>query len=254
MGFPKRFENLPKDEQKRVRAAGTQMGELAFQHCAAVLIASPADIGPGQTNNGSAFVLKLQNDYFLGTAWHVVQEWFLRTANGERLLFQVGHADFPPRNRVAWHDETDDVVFLSIDANDVKRIGIVPTEPIRGWPPPRPSVGDALLVAGYPGSLRDFEESDGFEFGSFTASFRVTSVHERYLICQFERENWIADEHLEIPPQGAPLGGMSGGPAFLIQELVYPLVGLISEHSSAFELMRITTLAHVPGTFRTEAV
>jgi len=39
---------------------------------------------------------------------------------------------------------------------------------------------------------------------------------------------------------------MSGGPALLVKNLAYPLVGLISEFSRDFELLYIKTLSHVP--------
>ena len=64
---------------------------------------------------------------------------------------------------------------------------------------------------------------------------------------QFEREQLISSDDRVIPPAGTDLGGMSGGPVFLVQDLPYPLVGLISEYSSEFELMRIVTLGHLPS-------
>src|SRR6266508_6795862 len=123
MDLPDRFEDLPVAEQKRIRKAGHKMGEFAFQHCAAVLVAPPPGLALGRVNNGSAFILKLEERYYLGTAWHVVDAWQKRTASGEHLLFQVGHADLPPAGRLAWHSEADDVAFLRIDDFDVSRIG-----------------------------------------------------------------------------------------------------------------------------------
>lgn len=36
---------------------------------------------------------------------------------------------------------------------------------------------------------------------------------------------------------------MSGGPVFPLQELVYPLVGIITDFHSEFELLRVANLA-----------
>jgi hypothetical protein len=109
--LPERFEDLPVPEQQRILRAGNKMGELAFQRCTAILVAPPPGSAPGRVNNGSAFVLQLNEQYYLGTAWHVVDAWQKRTASGERLLFQVGHADLPPTGRLAWHSKDDDVAF-----------------------------------------------------------------------------------------------------------------------------------------------
>ena len=249
MDLPKRFEELPTSEQERVRRAGDQMGRYAFQHCAAVLVAPPPNCGPGRINNGSAFILRLDSRYYLGTAWHVVQAWQLRTAAGERLLFQVGHADLPPTGRLVWHDEVGDIAFLMVDEFDVQRIGIMPCESVLGWPPPKPAPGERLLFAGYPGSLREHGDDGVMDFGSFTGLVSATSVRDRYVVAQFQREHLISNDGRELPPVGADLGGMSGGPVFLVKNLVYPLAGIITQHNSEFELMQISTLDHVPPAF-----
>jgi hypothetical protein len=138
---------------------------------------------------------------------------------------------------------------LRIDKSDVARIGITPCEPVTGWPPPKPAIGDRLLFAGYPGQLREHEEDNVMDFGSFTGLLSATSVRERHVLVQFKREHLISNDGRELPPVGADFGGMSGGPVFLVRNLMYPLVGVITEHNSAFELMRMATLNHLPPDF-----
>ncbi len=249
MDISENSPDLPAAEQSRVRAAGNQMTHLAFRHSAAVLV-GPRPGTQGRVNNGSAFVVELDGTFCLGTAWHVVGSWLARTSECEELLFQVGGAALTPSGRILWKDESDDLVFLRLTDGEVRKIGVLPFQPVSGWPPPKPTVGSYILVAGYPGIWRNHLDWESMDFRSFSALLRVTTVGERHLVCQFERQHWIAGNGEEIPPPGADLGGMSGAPALLVQDLAYPLVGLVSEHSSAYELMRITTLSHAPAEFK----
>jgi hypothetical protein len=200
----------------------------------------------GLVNNGSAFVLQSSENYYLGTALHVVDAWLRRTEAGERLLFQVGHADLPPRDRFVWKSEPDDIAFLEIDAFDVQRIGVLPCETSGGWPPPTPRNGDQLMFAGFPGLLRERDGDNAVNFGSFVGTVSATTVREHHVVSQFEREHLISSDDRGVPPPGTDLGGMSGGPVFLLRKLDYPLVGLISEYSAQFELLRIATFGHLP--------
>lgn len=245
--LPSRFEDLPVVEQERVRTAAMGMGRLAFSHCVAVVIAPPPGTGPGRFNNGTGFVLNFEGSYFLGTANHVVASWLRRTRDGERVLFQVGAADLPPVDRVVWQDETADIAFLRIDPSDVPRIGIQPYEPVLGWPPPAPKAGNFILFAGYPATTRILPDHESADFGCFSGLVSVTSAHDDHLICQFEREHWISHDGGPLPPMGVDLGGLSGAPAMLVTDIAYPLVGVVVEHGSEYELMRVSLLTGVPN-------
>lgn len=74
----------------------------------------------------------------------------------------------------------------------------------------------------------------------------VTTSGDSHLWCQWERENMI---HFSgaggIPPQGVQLGGMSGGPVCLVRQLDYPLVGIVTDFQSDWELMRLGMLSAV---------
>jgi hypothetical protein len=71
---------------------------------------------------------------------------------------------------------------------------------------------------------------DELSFGSYSSgSCRVTDVHSDYVTCEFERETWITT----FPgPELESLGGLSGGPAFVIRHrpsgvISYEYAGLI---------------------------
>jgi hypothetical protein len=170
------------------------------------------------------------------------------TAAGETLLFQAGGLALNPSERLAWKDDVNDIAFLRVLPGEAERVGISVCEPIEGWPPPHPAVGSYVLVSGFPGVERFHIAPDEVEFGAFSTLLQVTAVHERYVVCQFNRENWIS-EGRRIPPPGTVLGGMSGGPMLLDQNVAYPLAGLVSEFSASFELLYLKTLSHVPADF-----
>lgn len=224
------------------------MGRFVFQRTAAVLVCPPPGAA-GRVSNGSGFVLRLEGKLYLGTAWHVVESWLRRSSSGERVLFQVGSATCAPAGRIVWKDERGDLVFLRLEEREAALMGISVFEPICGWPPPKPSVGDFIHVAGYPAVQREQPAHDAWDFHSLGFRLSVKSVGERHLACQFEREYWVTTGGAAIPPEGIDLGGMSGGPALLEGHLAYPLIGLVAEHTPAYEIMRVSTLSHVPSTF-----
>lgn len=243
-----RFEDLPVADRRRVLAAGDVMGRLVWRHTAAVLIAPPPGVA-GDINNGSCFILRLQETPYLGTAWHVLKKWFHRTANGESVVFQVGGARVMPSERVVWKDEQTDIAFLRLQEREAALVGISAFEPVCGWPPPMPSVGDFIHLAGYPAIHREHLSDDALDFRSLGFRLSVKNVSDCHLSCQFEREYWVATSGAAIPPEGIDLGGMSGGPVLLEQALAYPIVGLVSEHTSGFEITRVSTFAHLPTGF-----
>jgi hypothetical protein len=242
--LPERFEDLEPAERLRVLKAGSAMTHFVFGRAVAVLLSAP--IGQsGYLRSGSAFVLRLLDHDYLGTAWHVVKEWHDATSTGNKIVFQVGAVSLNPIDRLAWKDEQNDIAFLRLISGEAQRVGVQPSEPLFGWPPPHPESGSYLLLSGYPGIERRRPADDEFDFGAFSTMLQVTASHENYIVCQFQREHWIS-EGRDVPPPGTDLGGMSGGPALLVKNLAYPLIGLISEFSRDYELLYVKTLSHVP--------
>ncbi len=243
--LPERFEDLEPAERLKVLKAGSAMTHFVFARAATVLLSAPVGKS-GYVRSGSGFTLRLADNDYLGTAWHVVKEWHDATKAGNRIVFQTGALALNPNDRLAWKDEKNDIAFLRLLPGEAQRIGIEPCEPLVGWPPPHPKAGSYLLLSGYPGVERIRPANDEFDFGAFSTLLQVTVSHDSYVVCQFQREHWIS-EGRSIPQAGTDLGGMSGGPALLVKNLAYPLVGLISEFSVGYELLYVKTLSHVPS-------
>ncbi len=100
-------------------------------------------------------------------------------------------------------------------------------------PPQAPTpvkVGDYVTYGGFPGDLRQLAPFGELIFGSYSSgACRVTDLHSDYFTCEFEREYWV--KHFsDAEPQN--LGGLSGGPVFVIRHspsglVSYEYAGLI---------------------------
>lgn len=247
---PKRFAEFSEQEQARIRKAGSSMTHFAFDRSTAIILAAGSD-DTSYFGSGSGFVLRHGDGEYLGTAWHVVEAWQRKRDEGSRVLFQAGQLALNPLDRIVWRDEQNDVVLLRLEPGEAARVGREPCEAPLGWPPPHPAEGSFLLLSGFPGAMRSGPTGDEVGFKSFAALMRVTISRERYLVCQFERDYWVPEDNLLST--NLDLGGLSGGPVFLVTDLSYPLVGLISEFSRDFELLYVKTLSHAPANLRSAA-
>jgi hypothetical protein len=140
-------------------------------------------------------------------------------------------------------------VFIEVLAAEASRMDVWVQEPGPRWPPVQPAVGSYVMLSGYPAETRKQLSVNGFEFPAFSVVLRVDSVSESRIVCQFTRENWISFGHEDIPAPGTNFGGMSGAPVMAVQSLSYPLVGLVSEFHSSFELLYVRTFESLPPEF-----
>jgi len=242
-GDGRRFNELPAGEQSRYRTVAQQMVGLARDLAVPIIFAPPPKTG-GEINGATGTVLELKGKYFVVTASHVLEGYEKRLQSEEGLNFQVGHLPpFDPLPRIAWRDPARDTLLLNLSADEARQVGSCIASTSMGWPPPTPEVGQLVLIAGYPKVLRAVEVQGKVKSGPMSAMFRVTETGDGYFICQIEQEELISfSEGLPIPDACMDLGGLSGGPALLVQKLAYPLVGVVSQYLGSFQLLRIATL------------
>ena len=226
------------------------MTEYAYRRAAAIGIGAPPSRGTAM-RNGSAFLIQQDGAHFLGTAWHVVAYWLKIHKRVKHLLFQVADALIDPEQSVVWRDEVADLAFLSLSPQQVREISVAVCEATRGWPPPRPKRGQYVLISGYPSVIRQHPGPRQVQFNALSNMLQVTGVGDDYAVCQFFRENWVSFDEHGVPPPGTYLGGISGAPVLLVGNLDYPLIGVVSEFSSNFELLYFKLLSNVPPTFQT---
>jgi hypothetical protein len=241
------FRALSESEQERYRSVSHNLVQLVQRHAIPLAFAPPRSIG-GKVNGATGCIVRLDSGPFIITASHVLDEYEKRIQT-ERINWQFGHlTPFDPLSRVAWRDAKRDVVFFEMLESEVcqacDETSLV-FSPVRGWPPPRPTQGQVVLVAGYPRILREVG-SDVISSGPYSALFRVSSTGEGYFYCQIEHEDLISFDGGALPPPDADVGGLSGGPAVLMLRIDYPLVGIVTEHSQAYNILRISTLHDIP--------
>lgn len=75
-----------------------------------------------------------------------------------------------------------------------------------------------VVLAGYPNQLREVDRTGTMTRGACSAVFRVTAVGDGYCKCQFEYDELINFSIGSPLPDlsTANLGGMSGGPVFVL--------------------------------------
>jgi hypothetical protein len=158
---------------------------------------------------------------------------------------------FDPLDRVAARDATNDVVLIELRKGEGAEAGrLICTT--GGWPPPRPEPGDVVLVSGYPALIREQPSRSLVKFWALSALLEVTTTGEFHQVSQWERENMtrFGGPGPGVPPPGIELGGMSGGPVLLVRKLSYPLVAIVTDFHSGWELMRFAHLSAVAIPFR----
>jgi hypothetical protein len=106
------------------------------------------------------------------------------------------------------------------------------------WPPAEIKEGDWVALGGYPGTLREQKAWNVLDFTTYSiGATPVTSASETKIGCRFERERWVKGHGRDGEPDPEDLGGLSGGPAFILRELHWELAGIMFEFSSTFDIM-----------------
>ncbi len=197
--------------------------------------------GTGLTGfGGTGFVLKTDSETVLVTANHVFEGFKQRYwSHPENWHWIAGKLPpFDPTERVRYTDRGKDIVLLRLTAEEAQAVCGTLSEAIesRLWPPPLPVIGDAVIIAGYPGDLREVQPGEA-KIGAGPAKFllRVTSAYGdgSQFLCKLD---FSVNYGGQPAPADYDLGGMSGGPIFKLQEgesgiLHLALVGVIVECS-----------------------
>jgi len=203
-------------------------GDLIVGYAYAAILAPRPSLG-GEFHGASGVFVELRGRYFFVTANHVVSHDFdairLREPN---LVMHLGDAQFVPASRVIYADPDADVAFLEVTQAEAEAVGRWIYRPLL-WPPEPPRVGDLMGIAGYPACIRMREGTRRVEFRGFATQTPLTSINDRQMLCAFNRAEWVElgvpgglDEH--------DLGGISGGPVFVLGGIQPRLVGIVAEH------------------------
>lgn len=229
---------------------GQEMGKFPLRFARPVFFGQkPSKSEPIRINNGTITFVQFEELLIGITCSHVIDK-YKQISRGENCIFQIGHLEFDPLERII--DESTELDLVSIDLN-----GLNFTQTINGieigsgffvpayWPPKEVVPGDYVAFGGFPGEWRKYPEWNSIVFDTWSSGgSEVSSVHDQYFICQFKRKYWVESfnynyrEGLDLKK----LGGLSGGPVFIHRDVHWDLVGIISEFSEELDLMYIKSV------------
>ena len=190
--------------------------------------------------NATGIVLCLAEQHYLATALHVLEDYETRKSAGEALLFQAADLPFEPDGDAAVRfGRPNDLVLIPLTVDQAHRVGRDIYRPHGNWPPDLPASGSWICFCGFPGDLRKPTGHLEYELTSWALIARLSDVSGVHgtLICKLEKSEWIAATSAGLPPADMKLGGLSGGPVFLVDRLSLPLVGLVV--CAAFDVLTI---------------
>ena len=239
-----RFARLPPEEQARYRLAGQQMARFAEAHAVPIIFGPPAWFG-GEVRGATGCVVQLRSQFFVITASHVLKGYESLAQDDPTAVWQVGQYRFEPVSRIAWRDHKVDVVLLELSASEASSVGTSVASAPYGWPPPAPSKGHLVLISGYPKSLRQTDSPGRVGSGAISTLLEVGPAGDSYFYCEIQRGELISFNEEPVPPEDTDYGGWSGSPVFLVRNLAYPLVGIVSEFQGSLGLLRVAALAAI---------
>ncbi len=206
---------------------------------------SPAHGAMTELNNGTASLVDFGKGTIAVTCYHVLEPYKLVRRQKPEPTFQIGNLKFDPLTQVIDESESLDIVTISIKDDQLEELlvkgdkGKLIFKPHK-WPPNEVKESDFVAFGGFPGDWREQMSRSEIAFNTYSSGgCRVASVADDHFVCQFEREYWIKTLDFQGSENLRCLGGMSGGPVFILRKLYWEFVGIIFEFSEAFELMFI---------------
>jgi hypothetical protein len=223
-------------EAKRVMAAG--LGEvelkLAISFSTAIFWATVKE-GRLRSRNGTAFFLNTGERLFGVTACHVIDGWkqcpAVERPGPLRLAGMGTSIRLDWDQRLIDMDASIDIATFHITESEVKYIGkTVLTGAQKKWPPGAPPVNCGVYYAGFPGVGTIEISPDKVSFGAMGGGGIATSVSEKDVSSQIEREHLASYFGEGIPAENYDFRGLSGGPMLAVVESVlrsWALVGVV---------------------------
>jgi hypothetical protein len=224
------------DEAKRVMSTG--LGEvelkLVISFSAPIFWAAVKD-RQVRSRNGTAFFLNTGDHLFGVTACHVIDGWKQCPAEERPGPLRLGGMGTSVQldwdQRVIDMDTAIDIATFRVTESEVKTIGkTVLTGVQKNWPPGKPPVNCGVYYAGFPGVGTIEMSHDKVSFGAMAGGGIATSVSEKDVSSQIEREYLMSYFGEGIPPENYDFGGLSGCPMLAVVEWAlrsWALVGVV---------------------------
>lgn len=226
---------------------GVQLSKYPLRFCKPAFFgARPAHGDPLEVNNGTASLIRRGDEHFAITCAHVLEGFRRKKEAAAGTFFNIGNCSVDPVGQLVRQDEDLDVAVVGLTPAQADEIvhgsdgigeaffdmGVARPSPVAG--------GEGLAFGGFPGALRRVQSLDALNFGGYgCGATPVTAAHDDYLVCRFEREEWVRNGY---EPEPDSIGGISGGPAFrLLQSaagvISYEFCGIVREYSETLDLL-----------------
>jgi hypothetical protein len=207
--------------------------------------------------NGSGFLLASPSGSYLITNAHVIQKYRDIAEAYDDAIFQFGEVVFKPRIKTQDANELVDLAVIDVAGMHFKRSpGYWESAVSRGglrafcptrWPLPAPTIGEPILISGWPGKYRSVEGAGELEFAAFPmVGHFVGDVTERFFTIPFERDYWISHDFDPANPvlRETTFGGISGSPVFWIRRNPPPerleLIGVVRTYGETYDVLYCT--------------
>jgi hypothetical protein len=238
------WSGLSPDEIERSKQFYDGTARMAWSYSCSILIGCPRE--PTEfTSSATGVFLRLGQKHFVVTARHVVSGY-------EEMLRKMGHAHFQigqltvcPQCRLALDDTINDIAIIRIEPPEVAEVGRTPYV-VDDWPLPSPKVGQQIQFCGYARINRVDGDSGQIDSTVLPLIADVSNASESHFSVRIERDKYRWQGERLLQSDQAFLGGMSGGPALLLNDPSFPLVGIVSEGNESWDIVYFRSLATVP--------
>lgn len=221
---------------------GKSLGEFPLRFSVAALIAD-CSFSDGHLNNGTATLLALGCGKLAITCSHVLDKYREIRESGRKAIFQIGNVRLDPTEQLIDEDSRADLATISMSEGQASALmknegmGAQFFHP-RTWPPEPVKENDVLALGGFPGKWREVVAPRALDFNGYgIGATAATSVTEEKIVCQFERHRWVWSSKRGGLRKIEEIGGMSGGPAFVLRPLHLDFAGIMYQFNPSFELM-----------------
>jgi len=222
-----------------------RVARLAWSYSCSILLGCP--LKPTRdAKSGTGAFLRVGYQHFVVTARHIVTWYGEMLGQMDHVHFQIGDLTLNPFARLAYEDATTDIAVLAIAPSEVAAVGGTPYIATDGWPPAPPKVGQQIQFCGYARINRVDGEAGTIDSTVLPLIAKVSNSSDRHFSVHIERDQYRWEGECLLKPHQAFLGGMSGGPALLLADPGYPLIGIVCEGSEAFEIVYFRPLSLVP--------
>jgi hypothetical protein len=199
---------------------------------------STSEIGRAILHNGTFCAVDTGKRVVGITAAHVFEQYLSHRKRFDDIECQIGSVRIDLEDYLIESNSTVDLATFDISPILLTATGISIHAP-PSWPPKILNKSEIVVLGGCPGMLR--QEKPGvaeFPFVSFIA--RAAQSSDDHVAVQLALNNSHWPDGSGGIPEGAELGGMSGGPLFRYRSEpveYFELAGFIYEASSIFELV-----------------